>query len=42
MSDERLRLDFDACVTLYEDYIRQTTKGKPNNMVNISELKTTG
>ena len=42
MSDEKLRLDFDACVTLYQDYIRQTTKTKPNATVNISELKATG
>jgi ribosomal protein S13 len=42
MSDERLRVDFDACVTLYQDYIRQTSKGKPNSSVNISELKTSG
>ncbi|KAI2493979.1 hypothetical protein MHU86_20553 [Fragilaria crotonensis] len=42
MSDERLRLDFDGCVTLYQDYIRQTTKTRPNNTVNISELKTSG
>ncbi|KAI2502051.1 Reverse transcriptase (RNA-dependent DNA polymerase) [Fragilaria crotonensis] len=28
MSDERLRSDFDACVTLYQDYIRQTSKSK--------------
>lgn len=42
MSDERLRVDFDACVTLYQDYIRQTAKGKPNSSVNISELKTSG
>ncbi|KAI2507366.1 hypothetical protein MHU86_7086 [Fragilaria crotonensis] len=41
MSDERLRNDFDACVTLYQDYIRQTSKGKSNSpTVNISELKT--
>jgi hypothetical protein len=40
MSDERLRVDFDACVTLYQDYIRQTTKAKSNTTVNISELKT--
>ncbi len=25
---ERLQLDFDACVTLYQDYIRQSVKGK--------------
>ena len=42
MSDERLRVDFDACVTLYQEYIRQTVKCKPNNSVNISELKTSG
>lgn len=42
MSDERLRLDFDGCVTLDQDYIRQTTKTRPNNTVNISELKTAG
>ena len=41
MSDERLRNDFDACVTLYQDYIRQTSKMKTTNAtVNISELKT--
>ena len=40
MSDEKLRNDFDKCVTLYQDYIRQTTKGKPAATVNISELKT--
>ncbi|KAI2507210.1 hypothetical protein MHU86_7167 [Fragilaria crotonensis] len=42
MSDERLRVDFDSCVTLYQDYIRQTSKGKTNATVNISELKTGG
>lgn len=40
MSDERLRVDFDSCVTLYQDYIRQTSKGKTNATVNISEVKT--
>ncbi|KAI2513671.1 hypothetical protein MHU86_811 [Fragilaria crotonensis] len=40
MSDEKLRLDFDGCVTLYQDYIRQTSKGRTNATVNISELKT--
>jgi hypothetical protein len=41
MSDERLRIDFDSCVTLYQDYIRQTSKSKTAaNTVNISELKT--
>jgi hypothetical protein len=42
MSDEKLRVDFDACVTLYQDHIRQSAKGKPNSSVNISELKTSG
>lgn len=43
MSDERLRNDFDACVTLYQDYIRQTSKSKTSaNTVNISEVKTHG
>lgn len=43
MSDERLRSDFDACVTLYQDYIRQTSKSKSSaNTVNISEVKTHG
>lgn len=40
-ADASLRNDFDACVTLYQDFIKQTaskTKGNPN--VNISELKT--
>ncbi|KAI2510102.1 hypothetical protein MHU86_4269 [Fragilaria crotonensis] len=40
MSDATLRNDFDACVTLYQDFIKQTgskTKGNPN--VNISEVK---
>ncbi|KAI2509583.1 hypothetical protein MHU86_4844 [Fragilaria crotonensis] len=41
MSEERLRNDFDACVTLYQDYIRQASKSKTAaNTVNISELKT--
>ncbi|KAI2500398.1 hypothetical protein MHU86_14069 [Fragilaria crotonensis] len=41
MSDERLRNDFDSCVTLYQDYIRQTSKSKTSaTTVNISELKT--
>jgi hypothetical protein len=41
MSDERLRIDFDSCVTLYQDYIRQTSKLKAAaNTINISELKT--
>jgi hypothetical protein len=41
MSDKRLRVDFDSCVTLYQNYIRQTSKSKSNAApVNISELKT--
>jgi hypothetical protein len=42
MSDKRLRSDFDSCVKLYQDYICQTSKGKPTATVNISELKTGG
>ena len=44
MSDEKLRSDFDACITLYQDYyIRQTLKSKVSvNTVNISEVKTHG
>lgn len=42
MSDERLRNDFDACVTLYQDYIRQTSKSKTGSTVNISEVKVQG
>ena len=41
MSDPILRTDFDACVTLYQDYIKQTSKTKTAaNTINISELKT--
>lgn len=40
MSDESLRNDFDACVTLYQDCIRQTSKGKSNSTVKLSEIKT--
>jgi hypothetical protein len=40
-SDSTLRNDFDACVTLYQDYIRQTVKSKTAaNTVNISEVRT--
>ncbi|KAI2510107.1 hypothetical protein MHU86_4274 [Fragilaria crotonensis] len=42
MSDEQLRSNFDGCVTLYQDYIRQTTKSKVNSTVNISEVKVGG
>lgn len=41
MSDATLRSDFDGCVTLYQDFIKQTaskSKGNPNN-VNISEVQ---
>ena len=40
MSDSKLRSDFDACVTLYQDFIKQTTKSKPAATVSISEVKT--
>ncbi len=40
MSDEQLCSDFDLCVTLYQDYIRQTSMNKANATVNISELQT--
>jgi hypothetical protein len=42
MSEEKLRSDFDACVTVYQDYIRQTSKSKTSSTVNISELKVSG
>ena len=38
MSEERLRSDFDSCVTLYQDYIRQTSKTTGNPTVNISSM----
>ena len=38
MSDATLRNDFDACVMLYQDFIKQTAKSKTT--VGISELKT--
>lgn len=40
MSDATLRNDFDACVTLYQDFIKQTAKSKTTPTVGISELKT--
>ena len=40
MSDEKLRSDFDSCVTLCQDNIPQTSKGKMAATVTISELKT--
>ena len=42
MLDEKLGNDFDLCATLYQDYIRQTSKAKTNATVDISELKTGG
>jgi hypothetical protein len=42
MSEERLRSDFDSCVTLYQDYIRQTSKVTGNPTVNISSMNKTG
>lgn len=40
MSDAGLRNDFDACVTLYQDFIKQTVKSKTTPTVGISEVKT--
>jgi hypothetical protein len=40
MSDATLRNDFDACVTLYQDFIRQSVKIKSNPTVGISGFKT--
>lgn len=42
MSDAVLRNDFDACVTLYQDFIKQTSKLKSTPTVGISEIKTGG
>ena len=42
MSEERLRSDFDSCVTLYQDYICQTSKATGNPTVNISSMNTAG
>ena len=42
MSEEGFRLDFDSCVTLYQDYIRQTSKTTGNPTVNISSMNKTG
>ena len=42
MSEERLRSDFDSCVTLYQDNIRQTSKTTGNLTVNISSMNKTG
>jgi hypothetical protein len=40
MSDAGLRNNFDACVTLYQDFIKQTVKSKTTPTVGISEVKT--
>jgi hypothetical protein len=40
MSDASLRNDFDSCVKLYQDFIKQTIKSKSTPTVGISELKT--
>jgi hypothetical protein len=43
-SDATLRSDFDACVTLYQDFIKQMSsksKGNPRD-VNVSEVKVSG
>jgi hypothetical protein len=41
MSDAALRCDFDACVTLYQDFIKQTSKSKTTPTVGISsEVRT--
>jgi hypothetical protein len=40
MSDATLRSDFDACVTLKQDYIKQTSKSKTPSTVGISEVGT--
>ena len=39
-SDTGLRNDFDVCVTLYQDFIKQTVKSKTTPTVGISEAKT--
>ena len=43
-SDATLRNNFDACVTLYQDFIKQMSsksKGNPRD-VNVSEVKVSG
>jgi hypothetical protein len=40
MSDAALRTDFDSCVTLYQDFIRQSAKTKSNPTVGISKIET--
>ncbi|KAI2507555.1 hypothetical protein MHU86_6848 [Fragilaria crotonensis] len=40
MSDATLRNNFDACVTLYKDFIKQTSKWNTTPTVGISEDKT--
>ena len=40
MSDARLQNNFDACVTLYQDFIKKTVKSKTKPTVGISDVKT--
>ncbi|KAI2507228.1 hypothetical protein MHU86_7185 [Fragilaria crotonensis] len=40
MSDAALRNNFDACVTLYQDFIKHTSKSKTTPTVGISEVRT--
>ena len=40
MSDATLRNDFDPCVMLHQDFIKQIAKSKPALTVGISEIKT--
>ena len=40
MSDAGLQNNFDACVTLCQDFIKQTVKSKTTPTVGISEVKT--
>jgi hypothetical protein len=43
MSDERLLSNFGACGTLYQDFIRQTSKSRTSSaMVTTSEVKVGG
>lgn len=41
MSDARLRSDFDACVTLFQDFIRQVQAGQPKTL-QISSVSADG
>lgn len=40
MSDATLRNEFDACVTLNQDFIKQTSRSKTPSTVGISEGRT--